>query len=137
MTVSRAPVSPAVSEIGHQFWAACADRRFTLPRCAGCGRLRWYLLPTCPRCYAVEFSWAQLSGDATLYSFTIVHRSFHPSFDDQIPYVAAFVVPVEDEAVRFVTRIVECAIDRIEVGMPVGIAFTAVQGVQMPFFRPT
>ena len=128
--------SPAVSEVGRAFWAGCADGRFMLPRCAGCGRLRWYLLPTCPRCYTVDWEWSELSGEATLFSYTVVHRSFHADFDDRIPYAVAFVLPVEDPDVRFVTRIVDCDFDRLAIGMPVRIAFTDVGGVAMPFFRP-
>ena len=70
------------------------------------------------------------------------HRNFggarggHADFDDRIPYAVAFVLPVEDPDVRFVTRIVDCDFDRLAIGMPVRIAFTDVGGVAMPFFRP-
>lgn len=128
---------PATSEVGRQFWTACSEKRFALPRCAGCGRLRWYLLPTCPHCYTAKYEWAELSGAAKLYSYTIVHRSFHKLFDNQIPYVTAFVTPVEAPEVRFVTRLVDAAPERLLVGMDMEVAFTDVEGVLMPFFRPS
>lgn len=126
----------AVSEVGRQFWAACAEQRFTLPQCSGCGRLRWYLLPACPRCYTAGYEWAALSGAAKLYSYTIVHRAFDKLFEEEIPYVTAFVTPVEDPDVRFVTRVVDSAPERVVVGMDMVVAFTDVRGVLMPFFRP-
>jgi uncharacterized OB-fold protein len=125
-----------MSDIGRRFWTACAERRFTLPRCTGCNRLRWYLLPTCPRCHAVGYDWAELSGDATLFTFTVVHRGFHPDVNDQIPYVTAFVIPTEDEDVRFVTRLIDFAIDRLRIGTPMQVVFTESNGRLKPFFRP-
>lgn len=128
--------SPAVSAAGRIFWAACAERRFSLPACSGCGRLRWYPLPTCRHCHTADYGWRDLSGDATLFSYSIVHRSFAPEFEGKLPYTVAFVLPVEDEEVRFVTQIVDCEPDRLEIGMKMKVAFTERDGVQMPFFRP-
>jgi uncharacterized OB-fold protein len=99
--------------------------------------LRWYLLPTCPRCYEAEYDWPELSGTATLFSYTIVHRSFHPRFDNQIPYVTAFVTPAEDSSVRFVTRIVEVDHDQLRIGSDMQVSFTDVAGILMPFFKPS
>lgn len=128
--------SPAISAVGRTFWAACAERRFSLPSCSGCGRLRWYPLPTCRHCHTAGYGWRDLSGNATLFSFSTVHRSFDPRFDGRLPYTVAFVLPVEDEDVRFITQIVDCAPERLEIGLPMTVAFTEVDGVIMPLFRP-
>jgi uncharacterized OB-fold protein len=136
MIMSESHLFPAKSEVGRSFWKACSERRFSLPRCVSCGRLRWYLLPTCPHCYTVGYDWPDLSGAATLFSYTVVHRSFHLRFDGQIPYVTAFVTPVEDPAVRFVTRIVDCAPTELQIGMPMQVSFTDADGILMPYFKP-
>lgn len=128
--------SPAVSPVGRIFWAACAGRRFSLPSCSGCGRLRWYLLPTCRHCHRAGYGWKDLSGNATLFSYSIVHRAFDPRFEGKLPYLVAFVLPVEDVEVRFTTQIVDCEPDELQIGMPMQVAFTEVDGVIMPFFRP-
>lgn len=127
---------PAQSPAGREFWARAAERRFALPRCAGCGRLRWYLLPTCPRCHATPHEWTDLSGRAALFAWTVVHRAFHPDFAGQIPYVTAFVTPVEDPDVRFVTRIIGAEPARLRPGLPLRVAFTEARGVLMPYFQP-
>lgn len=134
--MSEPQLFPAKSDVGRRFWAACAEKRFSLPRCVNCSRLRWYLLSHCPHCYEAGYDWPELSGAATLYSYTVVHRSFHPRFDAEVPYVTAFVTPQEDPAVRFVTRIVDCDPAGLRVGMPMQVAFTDVDGVLMPYFKP-
>ena len=134
--MSESQIFSATSGVGRQFWAACSERRFTLPRCLGCGRLRWYLLANCPHCYQAPYEWAELSGAATLFTYTIVHRSFNARFDSQVPYVTAFVVPVEDPSVRFVTRVVDLDFDRLRIGMSMQVVFSDVDGILMPFFRP-
>ena len=134
--MSAPHIFPATSVAGRQFWAACAEKRFTLPRCLGCDRLRWYLLPNCPHCYHASYGWAELSGAARLFTYTIVHRSFSARFDGQVPYVTAFVTPVEDLNVRFVTRVVDFDFDQLRIGMAMQVAFTKVDGILMPYFRP-
>jgi uncharacterized OB-fold protein len=133
--MGRAPL--IVGEPARTFWAACSEDRLTLPRCGGCGRLRWYLQPTCPRCFATAYEWAELSGRGRVFTFTIVHRAFDPGFAQELPYVSAFVTPAEDEAVRLVTRIVGVEPSEVRVGMPVTVTFhTDDLGTRLPLFRP-
>jgi uncharacterized OB-fold protein len=75
-----------------------------------------------------------LSGDAVLYSYTVVHRQFGRFPDDELPYVSAFVNPIEDLGTRLVSRIVDCDPRELEIGMSLQLTFRDVGGRNAPLF---
>jgi uncharacterized OB-fold protein len=124
------------TEVAREFWAAAEEERWILPRCEGCGRLRWYLQPVCPRCQTAAYAWDTMSGRGTVYTFTVVHRAFDEAFAGDVPYVSALVTPEEDEDVRFVTRVVDVAPADVRVGMDVQVRFVTEGSVTVPLFVP-
>jgi uncharacterized OB-fold protein len=55
------------------FWQAAAENRLAAPRCGRCGTFRLPPTPFCPTCQSVEVDWVDLSGRATVFSFSVVH----------------------------------------------------------------
>lgn len=68
------------------FWGALDDGRFTLQRCDGCGLHRFPPISMCPGCHGVDFQWVDVTGRATLWSWTVVHRPPKPEFTGTVPY---------------------------------------------------
>src|SRR3954454_21903044 len=68
-----------------------------------CGRCRRVLHPPrgiCDGCGGTEIVWDQVSGAATLYSWTVIEHQVHRSFD--VPYTVVVVELVDRPGVRFV-----------------------------------
>ena len=65
----------------------------------------------------------------------MVHPPTLPAFKDDVPYP---VVLVElEEGPRMVSNMLDCAIDDLEIGMPLEVAFDAVtDDLTLPKFRP-
>jgi uncharacterized OB-fold protein len=124
------------------FWAAAAEGELRIPRCDRCAHLEWYPRETCSACAGDTFTWSQVSGRATLFSWSVVTHAWVPQFAEQLPLVAALVALVEDPAVRLATRIVDATHDSLSVDMPVDVAFRDLRfagsgrAVVVPFFRP-
>ena len=56
-------------------------------------------------------------------------------FEKDIPYVTAWIDL--EEGPRFCSNIVECPIEKVEIGMPVEVVFEeAGPGIYLPKFRP-
>ena len=51
-----------------------------------------------------DVEWIEASGKAKLYTFTIVHQAPHPSFVEEVPYIAAIVTL--EEGINMPTRII-------------------------------
>jgi uncharacterized protein len=113
--------APYQSPDNVEFWQATTEGRLLLRQCDDCGEFIWYPRPFCPGCGSLNTSWVQASGEGTVYTFTVVHRSGVPGFKDALPYVIAYVELAEGP--RVMTNIVGCAADSVAIGMPVSVVF--------------
>jgi uncharacterized OB-fold protein len=96
-----------------QYWAATAEHRLLVQRCAGCGHHQFYPRPFCLACSSRRIAWQQVTGRGWVYSLTTVRIPVHPDLPP--PYVVALVDL--DEGPRLLTNLAgECAIgDRVRV----------------------
>jgi uncharacterized OB-fold protein len=91
-----------------------------------------------PRARVVGFperepEWFEASGRATLYSFTVVHRSIHQEFAGLTPFVIGLVDL--EEGVRMTSWIVDTPIETIRCDMPLKVVFREIHpGLTMPCF---
>ena len=86
---------PTPDDFTKPWWDAVGEGRLLLMRCSTCGEAHYYPRPFCPRCGADTVSWEEASGDATLYTWSVVHQNDLPPFNKRVPYVAAVVDLVE------------------------------------------
>lgn len=100
------PLIPRVSQLTEAFWARLAGGVFGVAHCEQCGRLSFPPRANCPACGSSGMGWQPVSGDATVYSATVVHAA-PAMFEAQAPY--ALVVLDLVEGVRLVTRWVGAA----------------------------
>ncbi|MGB6106124.1 MAG: OB-fold domain-containing protein [Pusillimonas sp.] len=100
---------PRTPEVMHYLQAAQRGQ-LLVGYCAACQRHHHYPRPQCPHCFSPEATTRPSSGEATLYSFSVMRRSAQP-------YVIAFVRLSEGPTVM--TNIVNCDIDAVHIGMPV------------------
>jgi len=117
------------------YWRALAAGRIELPRCTACRRWVFYPRPFCPSCMSREVAWQEVSGNGTVYTFTIVRKPTNPYFLGQAPYVYAVVEL--DVGVRLPTMLVECDPEQVEIGAAVEPVFARVSDeVTLLHFRP-
>ncbi|GIH02390.1 hypothetical protein Rhe02_04570 [Rhizocola hellebori] len=56
------------------WWQEAAQHRLVLQHCSRCGHLQHYPRALCTSCGGTTLGWVQASGEATLDSFTVIHR---------------------------------------------------------------
>jgi uncharacterized OB-fold protein len=126
---------PTPDDFTQAWWDAVGDGRLLIMRCSTCGRAHYYPRPFCPRCGADTVSWEEASGDATLYTWSVVYQNDLPPFNERVPYVAAVVDLAEGP--RMMTNVVGCEIEDLAVGMALRVEFTDIgDGYRVPMFRP-
>ncbi|MET8950671.1 Zn-ribbon domain-containing OB-fold protein [Streptomyces sp. NPDC004533] len=121
---------PDIDAFTRAYWDAAAEGRLLIRRCAACARAHHYPREFCPYCWSEDVTWERASGRAALHTWSVVHRNDLPPFAERTPYIAAVVDLAEGP--RMMTEVVECAQDRLRVGMALEAAFR--EGV--PVFRP-
>ncbi|MGI8925955.1 MAG: Zn-ribbon domain-containing OB-fold protein [Tepidiformaceae bacterium] len=116
------------------FWQAAKEHRLLMPRMPD-GRYFFYPRVADPETLGEGFTWEEVSGRGTVFSFTVDRRGTHPAFASEVPYVIA-IVELE-EGPRMTTNIVGCGVDEVYVGMPVEAAFEDVTPeITLVKFRP-
>jgi uncharacterized OB-fold protein len=126
---------PAPDPETQPFWDAARAGTLLIRHCGDCGRYHFYPRPFCPVCWSTNVEWAEASGRATLYTWSVVRRNDLPPFGERVPYVAA-VVDL-DEGPRMMTNVVDCDFDALEIGMPLEVLFQQIsEDVTIPVFRP-
>lgn len=107
------------------YWEAAAQGRLLLRRCASCGRAHHYPREFCPYCWSEEVVWEQASGDAVLYTWSLVQVNDLPPFRDRLPYVAAVVDLAEGP--RMMTAVVGCDPAELSVGMALHVSLPTAE----------
>ena len=92
---------PSPHMVAHR--EALADGRLTFQRCSECANAWLPPRDQCPRCLSAQFAWEDASGDATVVSWVVYHRSYHPAFADRVPYNV--VVAQLAEGPRMITNV--------------------------------
>lgn len=117
------------------WWEAARSHRLLIQRCSACGRAFFYPRPFCPHCWSSDVEWEDASGDATLYTFSIVRVNDLPPFPERVPYVAAIVELWEGP--RMMTNVVGCAFEDLHIGMQLHVQFRDVgDDVTIAVFAP-
>jgi uncharacterized OB-fold protein len=124
-----------MTELTAPYWDAAREGRLVVQECRSCRQVWHPPLPRCPHCHASGLGWRPVSGDGTVYTYTIVRHPTHYAFAGQIPYVLAIVELAEGP--RLVTAITGVPPQQVHVGQPVRAVFREVaDGVTLPYFEP-
>jgi uncharacterized OB-fold protein len=82
---------PPPAELAAPFWRAIDALRLVLPRCTLCEQWQWYPPVGGTDCPGGDLRWEEVAETGTLYSFTVVHRSFLPGGRERVPYAVGLV----------------------------------------------
>ncbi len=108
------------------WFAATARGVLLLRHCDDCGELHFPPRPICPHCFSDRTAFRESSGNATIYSFSILRRV-------AVPYCIAYVTL--DEGPTMLSNIVDCPFDRIAIGQRVRVVFRdSANGLKVPMF---
>lgn len=107
------------------FWDAAREGRLIGYRCDGCGTFHVPPKPYCYECLGTEFTWTDLTGTGTIYTFTIIRHPLHPGLKDVVPYVSGIidVDGTQGAGARLMGNIFGCVPEDVKIGDKVEVAF--------------
>jgi uncharacterized OB-fold protein len=124
---------PAPTRDEEEFWRSGADGQLRMQRCGTCRRWQHPPNPVCFTCLSRDMAFEPVSGDGTVYSFTINHQPWLPHLRD--PYAVIVVELNEQPGLRFVSRLVDMDVADVRVGQRVRVVFEALgEGLFAPLF---
>ena len=102
-----------------------------------CHRFRFPPTRFCPYCRSKALEYVVLPGTGTLYTFTVVRHALRPDQVEAIPYAPAVVEPDGAPGCRFVSAVVNCEPDDLEIGMPLEVVWHKISPTYVfPFWEP-
>ncbi len=115
------------------FFDAARNHQLAVQKCDNCGKLRFPAAPLCLSCDSDKASWVAVSGRGQVFSFTIMHRAYHPAF--KAPYALAVIEL--SEGVKMTSNVIGIEPSKVKCGMPVEVVFDKLSDeVTLPRFRP-
>jgi uncharacterized OB-fold protein len=124
---------PTPSSTSAPYWDACRRGELVFQRCDRCETIALRPTTVCGNCLGRSLSWVHSSGLGRLYSWTVVWRPQHPSF--QVPYAPAIVALDEDWFMM--SAVVGCEPEELRADMRVAVEFhPASDEISLPYFRP-
>jgi len=124
---------PVPNPTTQPFFDAGAEGRFVMQKCPRDGFF-FYPRSHCPTCLGDDWEWATPCGRGSVHAFTVDRVGHDPSLAPRAPFAIA-IVELE-EGPRKTGNVLGCAIEEVQVGLPVEIAFEQVDGVALMHFRP-
>lgn len=121
-------------ELQRSYWKALQDGRLTFQQCNVCHNAWLPERDFCPHCLSSDWSWKPASGRARLISWVVYHRTYHPSFEQRIPYVVAIVELVEGP--RMISNITNADFETLHIDEPLSLVMEKEHGVIIPRFTP-
>jgi uncharacterized OB-fold protein len=126
--------APAFTDRSADYWQSGADGILRIARCQSCGHYLHPPLPACRRCHGQTVRFEPVSGEGSIYSWTINRYQWTAGMEP--PYVLAQVELVEQKALLVMTNIVDCNINSVFVGQRVSVQFERAGESWVPVFRP-
>jgi uncharacterized OB-fold protein len=131
------PMLPHVDASNDFFWNGAQEHKLVLLCCESCGHFVHLPRPVCSNCQSMKLSGKQLSGKATLYSYTVANKAFHPYYVDKIPYLIATVELVEQPGLKLQTNLVDVDEKDLTFDMELEVDFRPLgDSFLVPVFKP-
>jgi hypothetical protein len=110
------------------YFEAARQHKLVLKKCASCSLMRYPPGSGCPWCMSIDWTWQEVSGKGTIYSYEIIVHSIQPGFRDITPYAVVVVeldeqrgVPTEHEGIRIIANLVDANFNpEVEANVAIG-----------------
>lgn len=124
---------PIPTSITQRYWESVNAEALRIPKCRDCGALHFYPHALCPTCMSPNLDDIPVSGNGTVYSYTVI-RSPQPAFRGMEPYVVANVEL--DEGVRMMANVLTDDVESVGIGTRVRLVYQQVTDeLKMPQFE--
>lgn len=125
---------PTPTPNSEPFWDGLANHQVILQHCNDCAAWVFYPRSHCDGCLSPNLVWKEVTGNGSLYSYTVARRPTAPQFADDIPQL---IVVVElDEGVRMNSVMVNIASEALIIGMAVKPVFHRQDSATLLYFEP-
>lgn len=96
--------APERDALNTPYWDSLTQGVLSYQHCNACGHAWLPARTECPHCLEANWQWKAAAGGAKLISWVVYHMSYHPAFQQRLPYTVAVVEL--DEGPRLISNVV-------------------------------
>lgn len=122
MSFETRPSLPEIEPSSRAYWEGARENRLVIQYCGECSLFVHPPRATCPQCQGERLEGRTVSGEGTVYTYSIMHYPGNPGFD-QLPYAVVIVELREQEGLFTVGNLLDVPPGEIEIGMAVRVEF--------------
>ena len=135
MTDTMPKPRPLPTPVTQPFWDALRAERVVVQHCNACDGWVHYPRRRCSHCLSDDLEFRPVTGDATVYTYTVARQATAAPFADEVPQIIAIVELLP--GVRFTTTLVQVAPEDVRVGLAVVPVFDhGDDGLTLLRYRP-
>ena len=82
---------PVPNEWTQPFWDAAKQGILALQHCQSCGKFQHPPYATCVNCMSIDLAFEPVTGEGSIYSYTIMYHGGDKRFSAVIPYASIIV----------------------------------------------
>ena len=128
---------PIITEENRPFWNGLTRHEFLVPQCQNCGHYNWTPLLACRSCLSEQQSWTKVSGEGTIFTYSVIHRG-PGAFGEEVPYILAVAELKEQPRPMLVmSNLINCPPEKVKIGMPIKIDYEDIPGEDVTLWRFT
>ncbi|MHA1377949.1 MAG: Zn-ribbon domain-containing OB-fold protein [Candidatus Helarchaeota archaeon] len=121
-------LQPFISENVKKYWDELNNEKLVAPKCKNCGDFFFPPRAHCPKCLSREFEWIELSGEGTLYSWTLVAHGVGSE------YVLG-IIELKEKIGKSITRVL-ANLEDLKINMKMIATYTKIRGQKLLNWLP-
>lgn len=127
---------PEPSSEDAPFWNACLEGKLLIRHCQDCQKHFHPPMPGCTHCGSTNVDWREVSGNGSIFTYTVIHHPAHSVLKGHPPYNVSVVLLDDADDVRVISNVIDVPPSELSVGMPVSVCFEdAGNGMMLPRFK--
>jgi uncharacterized OB-fold protein len=136
VTLEPSRAVPAITELTQPFWDAAKRGRLAIQRCQDCKHYNHPPRPLCDACLSDKLAFEDVSGQGSVWSYTVMHQKSVAGFEESVPYLTA-LVELDEQPMLLLPGNMP-GVDAVTIGQRVTVSFTPLEGdIVLPQFVPS
>ncbi|MDB5424603.1 MAG: hypothetical protein JWQ29_2019 [Phenylobacterium sp.] len=124
---------PQLTAETEAFWHGGESGQLLIYRCRACRTWFHPPGPVCRACASMDVGPEPVSGRGKVVTYTINRQAWTPGLE--VPFVIAIVELVEQAGLRFLSNVINCPPEEVEIDMPVQVTFEQQEDIWLPLFE--
>lgn len=126
---------PTITADNEEFWQSTRAHAAKLQRCNVCGQFWYYPGPVCHHCGAQDWTWTALSGEGSIYSYSVLERAKGNPYENDVPIAIVLVRLAEGPVIM--SNLVDYEPSDLKIDAAVQMTYEDVNDeVTLPVFVP-